>query len=238
MERLQKVIAKAGIASRRKAETLISMGRVKVDGVLITDLGHKVGPKQEVSVDDVIITNEEKVYILLNKPMGTISSLKDEKGRKTVVDIIETDIRIYPVGRLDYNTTGAMILTNDGDFSQMLTHPKNKIKKVYRATVDNVVKAEHIIPLEQGITFKGIYYQPAKVKLRSVNQNKRTSILSITVSEGKNHQIKKMLQSVGLNVIKLKREKIGHITLEGLPEGQYRPLTKKEISKFYIDEQR
>lgn len=238
MERLQKVIARSGVASRRKAEELIAKGHVTVDGKLITELGYKVGPSQVISVDDVKINNEQKVYILLNKPRSVITSTKDDKGRATVVDLIGINERVYPVGRLDYDTTGALILTNDGDFANHLMHPRNKIEKVYMAKVDGIAKAEHIIPLTKGIKFEGEYYAPAKAKLRKIDRIKKTSMIEITITEGKNHQVKNMLRAVGLDVKKLKRERIGFLNLKGLKSGDYRFLNQKEVAKLLLEDKK
>ena len=162
MERLQKVIAEAGVASRRKAEELIRAGKVKVNGVIVTQLGTKVTGKETIMVDGKVLNKEEKVYFLLNKPRSVVTTTSDDKHRKTVVDLIDTDARIYPVGRLDYDTTGALLLTNDGEFANLMMHPKNQIEKVYVAKVKGIAKAEHIIPLSEGVVIDGKKTAPAK----------------------------------------------------------------------------
>lgn len=233
MERLQKVIASAGIASRRKAEELIKEGKVKVNGNIITELGTKVTAKDKIEVNNRPIVFEEKVYFLLNKPRGVITSTKDEHGRKTVVDLIDTDKRIYPVGRLDYDTTGAILLTNDGEFANILMHPSNKIDKVYLAKIDGIITGEVINTLKAGILLDGVKVIPSKVKLKKVNKENNTSMVEITIHEGKNHEVKRLFEAVGFRVDKLTRKSIGIFNLEGLPSGKYRPLTHKEVQIVY-----
>ena len=233
MERLQKVIASAGIASRRKAEELIKEGKVKVNGNIITELGTKVTAKDKIEVNNRPIVFEEKVYFLLNKPRGVITSTKDEHGRKTVVDLIDTDKRIYPVGRLDYDTTGAILLTNDGEFANILMHPSNKIDKVYLAKIDGIITGEVINTLKAGILLDGVKVIPSKVKLKKVNKENNTSMVEITIHEGKNHEVKRLFEAVGFRVDKLTRKSIGIFNLEGLPSGKYRPLTHKEGQRVY-----
>jgi len=233
MERLQKVIANSGIASRRKAEELIKDGKVKVNGNVITELGTKVTDKDKIEVDNKPIVKEEKVYFLLNKPRGVITSTKDEHERKTVVDLIDTDKRIYPVGRLDYDTTGAIILTNDGEFANILMHPSNKIDKVYLAKIDGIITGEAINNLKDGIMLDGVRVIPSRVKLKKVNQENNTSMVEITIHEGKNHEVKRLFESVGFRVDKLTRKSVGIFDIIELPSGKYRPLTHKEVQIVY-----
>ena len=233
MERLQKVIANSGIASRRKAEELIKDGKVKVNGNVITELGTKVTDKDKIEVNNKPIIKEEKVYFLLNKPRGVITSTKDEHERKTVVDLIDTDKRIYPVGRLDYDTTGAIILTNDGEFANILMHPSNKIDKVYLAKIDGIITGEAINNLKDGIMLDGVRVIPSRVKLKKVNQENNTSMVEITIHEGKNHEVKRLFEAVGFRVDKLTRKSIGIFNLEGISSGEYRPLTHKEVQIIY-----
>ena len=233
MERLQKVIANSGIASRRKAEELIKDGKVKVNGNVITELGTKVTDKDKIEVDNKPIVKEEKVYFLLNKPRGVITSTKEEHERKTVVDLIDTDKRIYPVGRLDYDTTGAIILTNDGEFANILMHPSNKIDKVYLAKIDGIITGEAINNLKDGIMLDGVRVIPSRVKLKKVNQENNTSMVEITIHEGKNHEVKRLFEAVGFRVDKLTRKSIGIFNLEGISSGEYRPLTHKEVQIIY-----
>ncbi|WP_348919981.1 pseudouridine synthase [Enterococcus rotai] len=231
MERLQKVIAHAGIASRRKAEEYIVNGRVKVNGKIIRELGTQVGKNDKVEVDDVPIYKEEYGYYLFYKPKGVISAVSDDKGRKVVTDFFShIKERIYPVGRLDYDTSGLLLLTNDGEFSQKLTHPSHEIDKVYVAKVKGLAKKHDLLPLTRGMKIEGYKTAPAAFEIISVDLKTNTSIVELTIHEGRNHQVKNMLQAVGYPVQKLKREKYGDLTLKGLRPGEYRNLNKKEIS--------
>ncbi len=233
MERLQKVIASSGITSRRKAEELIVSGKVKVDGKVVTELGTKVTTKNVIEVNNTIISNEQKVYFLLNKPRGVVTTTSDDKHRKTVCDLINTNARIYPVGRLDYDTTGILILTNDGEFANNLMHPSNEIEKTYIAKVKGIVTPEKLMMLKQGVVLDdGIKTQPAKVKLRK-KDSLGISMIEVVIHEGKNHQVKRMFEAVELEVLKLKREKIGFLNLNGLNSGEYRELNTKEIRQLY-----
>ncbi|KAF1301078.1 rRNA pseudouridine synthase [Enterococcus saccharolyticus] len=233
MERLQKVIAHAGIASRRKAETYILDGRVKVNGQVVRELGTQVGSKDRVEVDGVPIYQEEPVYYVFYKPRGVISAVTDDKKRKVVVDYL-SDVRerIYPVGRLDYDTSGLLLLTNDGAFSQKLTHPKHEVDKVYVAKVKGIADKKTLTPLTRGMRLEGKRVAPARYEIISVDVKAQTSIVQLTIHEGRNHQVKNMLKAVGLPVQKLKREKYGELTLKGLRPGEYRELSKKEVSQL------
>ena len=233
MERLQKVIAEAGIASRRKAEELIKNGKLKVNDEVVTELGTKVSSSDRVEVNNKIIEKEEKVYYLLNKPREVISSVSDDKGRKTVVDLINTDVRIYPVGRLDYDTTGVLLLTNDGEFANILTQPKNKIEKEYIAKLNKIIKGEDIHKLENGIKIDNQLIKPKRVKLKKINKESNTCMVQIIICEGKNHEVKRLFESIGYKVDKLKRERMGIFTLNNLQSGKYRKLTPKEVAQVY-----
>ncbi|EGP1921225.1 pseudouridine synthase [Enterococcus lactis] len=233
MERLQKVIAHAGITSRRKAEEFILAGRVKVNGQVVRELGIKVGKQDTVEVDEVPIYQEEYGYYLLYKPKEVISAVADDKGRKVVTDLLPmVKERIYPVGRLDYDTSGILLLTNDGDFAQRLTHPKHEVDKVYVAKVKGIATKSMLAPLAKGIKIEGRKTSPAKFQILSVDPKTNHSIVELTIHEGRNHQVKNMLQAVGLPVQKLKREKYGDLTLQGLRPGDYRELNKKEVSSL------
>jgi len=233
VERLQKVIAQAGIASRRKAEELITNGQVKVNGIVVTELGTKVSESDEVLVNNKPIEKELKEYYLLNKPRGVVTTTQDDKNRRTVVDLINTNARIFPVGRLDYDTTGALLLTNDGEFANIITHPKSEIDKVYVAKLNGIIKGEQINRLKNGIELDGVLVKPSRVKLKKVNNENNTSTVEIIIHEGKNHQVKRMFESVGILVDKLKRERIGIFNLLGLQSGEYRKLTPKEVAIIY-----
>lgn len=234
MERLQKVIANSGICSRRKAEELILAGKVKVDGQVITELGTKVNNKNKIEVNGNEITTEEKVYFLLNKPRGVVTTTSDDKNRKTVVDLIDTDKRIYPVGRLDYDTTGVLILTNDGDFANMIMHPKSEIDKVYLAKVEGIVNGEAVHKLEDGVKVDDVLVKASRVKVKKVDTKTNHSMVEITIHDGKNHQVKKMFEAVGYRVDKLTRERIAFLTTTGLVSGEYRKLSNKEVSQLYV----
>ena len=192
MQRLQKVIAQAGITSRRKAEELIVNGKVKVNGKIITQLGTKVSDKDHIEVNDILISKEKKEYYILNKPRGVVTTTNDDRNRKTVIDLIPTKARIYPVGRLDYDTTGLLLLTNDGDFANILTHPTSQIEKVYIAKLKGIIKVEQINRLKNGIYLDEQLVQANRIKLKKVDPKTNTCMVQITISEGKNHQVKRM----------------------------------------------
>ena len=233
MERLQKVIAQAGIASRRKAEELITSGQVKVNGVVVTELGTKVSDKDRVEVNNQIIEKEKKEYYLLNKPRGVVTTTSDDKNRKTVVDLIPTSARIYPVGRLDYDTTGVLLLTNDGDFANILMHPASNIDKVYVAKLEGIIKGEQINQLKDGVDIDGEIVKASRVKLKKVDPKSNSCMVQITIHEGKNHQVKRMFKAVGFEVAKLKREKEAFFDLKDLQSGEFRKLTPKEVTKVF-----
>lgn len=234
MERLQKVIANSGFCSRRKAEEYIKQGKVYVNNQKVTEMGSKVSDEDEIEVDGVNITSkEEKEYYLLYKPEKTISSVKDEKNRQTVLDLIPTKARIYPVGRLDYNTTGLLLLTNDGNLTNILTHPSHQVEKIYLAKVEGVVTPEEFMRLKKGITVENRKVIPTYVKIKKINRESNTTSLLIGIVEGRNHIVKKLMQQLNHPVIKLKRETYAFLTLEGLRPGQARKLSIKEVKKLY-----
>ena len=234
MERLQKVIANLGYCSRRKAEELISTGKVSVNGKIVTELGTKVKTSDTIEVDGNILDNNKNYeYYILNKPRGVITTTHDEHDRKTVVDLIDTNTRIYPVGRLDYDTTGLLLLTNDGVLANKLMHPSSKIDKTYIAKIEGMISPISIKKLRSGVVIDGYKTRPARVKVKSVNKKTNKSIVEITISEGKNHQVKKMFEAVGHHVEKLKREKYAIFDIRDLKVGDYRKLTFKEVSILY-----
>lgn len=235
MERLQKVIANSGYCSRRKAEELISSGKVKVNNNTVTELGTKVEYSDQIEINGQCLKKEDKVYILLNKPRGVVSTVSDDKKRKTVIDVIGIEERIYPVGRLDYDTTGLLILTNDGELTNYLTHPKNEVDKVYVAKIKGVLSGSDIHSLENGVLIDGVKTAKAKLKVRKKDRKTNTSIIELTIHEGKNHQVKKMFEAIGYEVLKLKREKISFLDLAGLKSGEYRYLSTKEVKKLYSE---
>ena len=234
MERLQKVIANLGYCSRRHAEELISKGEVKVNGKVVTELGTKVKKGDTIEIENTILdNNKDYEYYILNKPREVVTTTKDEHGRKTVIDLIDTTTRIYPVGRLDYDTTGILLLTNDGELANKLMHPKNNIDKTYIAKVEGIVTGYAIKKLREGVVIDGYKTSPARVKLKKVDKNKNTSLVEITIHEGKNHQVKKMFESVGYQVSKLKRTNYANLDLTNLRVGEYRKLSNKEIAILY-----
>ena len=233
MVRLQKAIADSGFCSRRKAEEYIVKGKVFVNGEKITELGSKVEGNEEIIVDGNAISKQDKEYYILYKPRGVISSTKDDKGRKTVVDFFSSNKRLYPVGRLDYDTTGIILLTNDGEFANMMLHPKNKIPKVYIAKLEGIIDGYSIKKIKSGIVIDGIKSTPDRVKLKSADKKSNTCIVEITIHDGRNHEVKRIFESAGYNVIKLKRESIAFLTLQGLSSGEFRKLTIKEVKQLY-----
>ena len=234
MERIQKVISNLGYASRREAEKLILDGKVKVNGEIVRELGTKVTKKDVITVcGDVLDKNKNYEYYILNKPRGVISSVSDPCGRKTVVDLIETDARIYPIGRLDYDTTGVLLLTNDGELANKWMPPSSSIEKTYVVKVDGLVTGKDIKTLRNGVIINGKKTYQAKVKLKSYNKKTDKSIVVLTIHEGKNHQVKNMFKVLGYDVLKLKREKYADLDLVGLRVGEYRKLTNKEVSVLY-----
>lgn len=232
-ERLQKVIARSGITSRRKAEQYILDGRVKVNNKTVTELGTKVSSADEVQVDNIPIDKEQKVYYVLYKPRGYISAVSDDRGRKTVIDLMENvQERVFPIGRLDYNSTGVLLLTNDGEFANMLMHPKFEVKKEYVIKVKGIPTKKILDKMRTGIHDKGDILKAVHYNIRSTDVKKQTAILDITLLEGKNRHIRRMMDQLGYPVLKLSREKYGFISLAQLQPGKYRELTRKEIHDF------
>ena len=233
MERLQKVIANSGYCSRRKAEELIVSGKVRVNGLIVSELGFKVDGNDEIIIGNKVISREEKEYILLNKPRGVVTTTSDEKNRKTVIDLINTDKRLYPVGRLDYDTTGALLLTNDGELTNLLIHPRNKVDKVYIAKVKGFFDKESASNMSRGVVIDGVKTARSFVKLRKYDKKSDSSIVEVIIHEGKNHQVKRMFEAVGFDVLKLKREMFAFLNVNGLKSGEYRYLSVKEVKQLY-----
>lgn len=236
MERLQKVMAHSGVASRRKSEEMILQGRVSVNGKKVTELGVKVVSGDRIEVDGIPIYQEQPVYFAFYKPRGVISAVSDDKDRKVVNDYFTgINERIFPVGRLDYDTSGLLIMTNDGDFANILTHPKHEIEKTYVAKIKGNPTPDDLKVFRRGVVIDGRKTAPAKYKILSSDRTKGNSIVELTIHEGRNHQVKKMFEAVGLPVLKLKREKVGSLNLLGLMSGQYRELSKKEVSQLLVE---
>lgn len=233
MERIQKIIANSGYCSRRKAEELIKLGKVKVNGEVV-ELGFKANMNDLIEVEgNTLETKEDYVYYLLNKPRGVVTTTSDEKGRKTVVDLIESEKRIYPVGRLDYDTTGVLILTNDGNLANILTHPSNNIEKVYVAKIEGIISKDEIKKLEKGVIIDGKKTSPCRAKITKIDKKNNTSIVKLIIHEGRNHQVKKMFLAIGYSVLKLKRESVAFLTCDGVKSGEYRQLSIKEVKTLY-----
>ncbi len=232
MERLQKVIASSGYTSRRKAEELIKTGKVKVNGKVVQELGSKVSYEDTIEIEGKLLEkNEKKVYYLLNKPRGVISSVTDDKNRKTVVSLIDTTERIYPIGRLDYDTTGLLLLTNDGTLANLLMHPKNEVEKTYIAKIEGELAPSEFYKLKKGIVIEDRKVIPTHLKVRK--KEEQSTIVEISIIEGRNHIVKKIFESMGHPVEKLKRESYAFLTLGHLKSGEYRELTLKEVKKLY-----
>lgn len=233
MERLQKVIASSGVCSRRKAEELIKQGKVKVNNSVITEMGYKVGLHDKILVNNQELKTEQKEYYLFYKPKSVLSTTSDDKGRKTVVEFFDTSARIYPIGRLDYDTTGILLLTNDGEFANLMMHPSSNIEKVYVAKIEGILNGEEIYTLKKGFKLDNEIYKADKLKILEVNKSKNTSIIKIIIHEGKNHHIKKLFEHVNKPIIKLKRESYAFLDLGDLKPGEWRNLTPKEIKQLY-----
>lgn len=232
-ERLQKVIARSGVTSRRKAEQFILDGRVKVNGKKTTILGTKVSPMDKVEVDDIPLEKEVPVYYMLYKPQGVISSVKDDKNRRVVLDYFpDIKERIYPIGRLDYHTSGLLLLTNDGAFANLLLHPSHEVDKIYIAKIKGIPSKYELGRFKKGIVSDNEILKAEDAIVLSTDRKKNTSIIQITLHEGKNRQVRRMFEELGHEVIKLKREKFGSLTLKGLQSGGYRPLTPHEVKQM------
>lgn len=234
MERLQKVMAQAGIASRRKSEAIILAGRVKVNDKVITELGFKVDPdSDEIIVDGRPLRKQAHVYILFHKPKGVISSVKDPEGRKVVTDFMHgIKQRVYPVGRLDYDTEGLLLLSNDGEFTHLLTHPRHEIPKTYYATVKGVPHGSVLEQLKRGVMLEDGMTAPAEVDYVDIADDQSKSVIAITIHEGRNRQVRRMLEAVHCPLLKLRRVAFGFLTLEGVPRGKYRLLKPKEVKEL------
>ncbi len=233
MERLQKVIAQAGIASRRKAEELIQNGKVKVNGQVVTEMGVQVSPQDTVEVNGKEIGKEEKVYFLFNKPKHTISAVKDDKGRDTVADYFgDIRERVFPVGRLDYDTTGLILMTNDGNFANAMMHPSSHIEKTYEVAVNGVLTDDMLRKLERGIELDDGMTLPAEVVLLNRSKKKNKTLLQITIQEGRNRQVRRMMAYFDCEVTRLNRIQYGFLDLGNLRQGQYRKLRMYEVKKL------
>ena len=233
MERLQKVMAHAGIASRRKCEAIIQAGRVKVNGQVVTELGVQVATTDRIEVDGVPIYKEEPRYILLYKPKNYLSAVSDDRDRPVVVDLLpEVTERIYPVGRLDFDTTGLLLLTNDGEFAHLMMHPKFQVAKVYMAKLEGIPTPQALKQLEKGVLVDGKKTSRARSRLLHANRDNQTAVVELTIHEGWNHQVKKMFEAIGHPVTKLKRERFAFLDVQDLQAGDWRELTAFEVDKL------
>ncbi len=232
-ERLQKILARAGIASRRSAEELIRAGRVRVDGNTVTQLGYKVdAAKVQIHVDGKAIASERKIYLLLNKPAGYITTLSDPQGRKLVTDLVrEIPGRLFPVGRLDFDTEGALIMTNDGAFAHRILHPSHEINRTYEALVSGRPNREALRQLSEGIVLDGLVTAPARLRL--LRQAVGKSLVEIIIHEGRKRQVRRMFQAVGHRVLHLRRTAYGALRLNDLPPGHYRMLSPADLNRIF-----
>ncbi len=233
--RLQKYLAMCNVASRRGAEQMITEGRISINGKTVTELGTKVTGHDEVAVDGISVKPEKKkYYIMLNKPQGYVTTVKDEEGRKTVADLLsDIDARVYPVGRLDYNTEGLLLMSNDGDFTYKITHPKHKLNKVYQAVVKGTPNRFDMQKLEKGVFIDGKKTAPCRAQILGY-ENNLTSV-EIIIHEGRNRQVRKMCEAIGYPVIYLKRVQIGTVILGNLPLGKWRHLNPNEVKALMRD---
>ena len=227
--RINKYIAQAGICSRRKADELIANGNVKINGAVLKEPGYEVTDGDKVEVNGTQIDAKQKLeYVLINKPLGMVTTVSDDKERLTVMDVVaDIDARLFPVGRLDYNTSGALIMTNDGEMAYRLTHPKHEVYKTYRARVAGILSNEKAARLRKGVDIGGFVTSPAKVNI--IKGTQHSTIVEISIHEGKNRQVRKMFAAVGNPVQELERIAIGEIRLGHLKPGHYRKLTREEV---------
>lgn len=233
MERLQKYLSSCGVASRRKSEELILKGHVRVNDEIVSELGFKISEKDKVYVDDVLIKRSDKLYYLLYKPEKVICSVHDEKGRTTVIDLIDTQEKIFPVGRLDYDTSGLLLLTNDGELSNKLTHPSGHVPKTYSVKAEGIVTMDELRQLEKGIILDGVKTKKARAKIVRTDKKNNKTYIELTITEGRNHQVKNMFDYINHRVLKLKRISYSFLNLSGLSIGEYRALSIKEVRQLY-----
>lgn len=234
MERLQKVLAHAGVASRRHCEELIAQGKVQVNGQVVREQGMKVDPlTDKIVVNGQQIKQEQHVYLLLYKPTGVITSVTDPRGRRVVIDLLKgIKERVYPVGRLDYDTSGLLLLTNDGELANKLAHPSYEIDKVYRAWVKGVPSQEKVRKLATGIRLEDGMTSPGESKLLKTDSSSQKALVELTIHEGRNRQVRRMCEAIGHPVMTLERIRLGFLTLEGLKPGEYRKLTREEVESL------
>lgn len=233
MERLQKVMAAAGVASRRASEELILEGRVSVNGTVVRELGFQVSDGDEVIVDGKSLKRENKVYFVMNKPAGCLSTTSDDLNRRTVTDLISCNERIFPIGRLDFDTTGTLLLTNDGDFMNALIHPRFQVEKEYHVKVSGLLRREESALISKGVNIGDGVTAPAKIFDVRYDDTKTNTYLKIIIHEGKYHEIKRMFEKIGHPVLKLSRARFGSVSCDGLKQGEYRRLKPHEIKQLW-----
>lgn len=232
MERLQKLIAQSGVCSRRKAEELILEGKVKVNGKTVRELGVKASPSDRITVSGKPIAREEKVYYVLNKPKGCITSVKDDKDRPTVMDYVPASPRVFPVGRLDWDTSGVLLLTNDGEFANKMMHPRYHLPKTYEINLQGMLTDEDVRLLRKGFSYKGEKFAPAKVFIKNKDYARDRMLLDLTIYEGHNHQVKKMMEALGHSVRRLNRSRFGFVEVRDLRPGEYRRLKPYDMRRL------
>lgn len=231
-ERLQKLIAQSGICSRRKAEELILAGKVKVNGKVVTTLGTKASSSDRITVNGKAISKDEKVYYVLNKPKGCITSMKDEKDRPTVMDYVPSDVRVFPIGRLDYDTSGVLLLTNDGDFANKMMHPRYHLPKTYEINLQGILSEDDVCKLRKGFSYNGETFAPAKVFIKNKDVTRDRMLVDLTIYEGKNHQVKKMMEALGHEVRRLNRSAFGFVRVDDMRPGECRRLKRYDVRKL------
>lgn len=235
-ERLQKVMASCGVASRRKCEEYIAAGRVRVNGSVVTELGTKVSKRDRIELDGKELMKQQLVYYVLYKPTGYLTAVTDKLGRRVVMDLIDSETkktRIFPIGRLDYDTSGVLLLTNDGDLSYRLTRSAKEIEKVYQVRVNGIIDQPAVTKLIKGVMIDGKMTKRAKVEVLDIDKENSSTLLKLTITEGRNRQVRKMCEAVGYEVKKLKRVSFGGVTLDGLGVGEYRELKPHEVKVLY-----
>lgn len=235
-ERLQKVMASCGVASRRKCEEYIAAGRVRVNGSVVTELGTKVSKRDRIELDGKELMKQQLVYYVLYKPTGYLTAVTDKLGRRVVMDLIDSETkktRIFPIGRLDYDTSGVLLLTNDGDLSYRLTRSAKEIEKVYQVRVNGIIDQPAVTKLIKGVMIDGKMTKRAKVEILDIDKENTSTLLKLTITEGRNRQVRKMCEAVGYEVKKLKRVSFGGVTLDGLGVGEYRELKPHEVKVLY-----
>ena len=232
MERLQKVIAQSGVCSRRKAEELILDGKVKVNGKTVTTLGTKVDGSDKITVNGQTLSKEEKVYYVLNKPKGCVTTVKDDRDRDTVMDYVPASPRVFPVGRLDYDTSGVLLMTNDGSFANKMMHPRYHLPKTYEINLQGMLSEDDVKKLRKGFSWKGETFAPAKVFIRNKDYARDRMLLDLTIYEGHNHQVKNMMEALGHQVRRLNRSKFGFVEVASMKPGEMRRLKPYDVRKL------